>query len=453
MPAPREKSLRLGAIIETLRESLAAAGVAGLLLGVALGAASGRVPGPGLLRVEQSVLFSLTGTLLSAVMTIIGVVLSVLVLAQQLASQQYSPRAIRTALRDRRTRLALGGLFGYVGFMLGVIEAIDTAPDDPLGVSLGLAASVAAIALVAYLIQRVTNGFRSDQLVARISQDTHDAAARIVERDRQEGHLTREVLSTDDVPEDAVVVHAPSAGYLQDVGLDGLARDLHDVGARLRLQTGVGDFVGEGTGMGWAWPADVDHDRVEDIVASHLQLGPTRTTQREVGSGIQQLIDVALRALSPAINDPYTAVQAVNTTTDLLQDLAGQQQRWLVGVVDDEVVVTVPRPLVWDLVDHTVSSVRRVAGRYPDVLQALVMLLRAIAAVRPQDRERAEAHLDAIEAEADAAGLLDVDTEGVHLAVERARGELGRRDVDEPPHAQEPDVDEPTTGDRAQPDR
>lgn len=439
--------LRAGALVERLRESLAFACVTGLVVGMVLGVVLGGIDGPALISADTAQQFTVTSTVLSSVMTVIGVVLSVLVLAQQLASQQYSPRAIRTTLRDRPTLLAFGALFGYVGFMIGVLEGINDQIENPLGVAIGLFLSVGALGLVAYLIQHVTNGFRSDQLVARIAADTLAAVGRIAERDDTDQQRNARAHGLDDIPDGAMVLHASTSGYLQDVAVDSLAQSMADIGGVVRLGVGVGDFVGARTGLGWAWSKNgtgkLDTATIEDIVNDHLRFGSTRTTQREVGSGIQQLVDIAMKALSPAVNDPYTAVQAVNTVTFVLQRMAERRQDWLVGVVDDDLIVTIPRPLVWDFVDQTVSWIRPVAGRYPVVLRALVMLLRTVVATRPNDVERIRPHLQAIHDEAETAELLPIDLERVDKMVHLALQECGAHHADTPPESDESDPDGP----------
>lgn len=439
-------ALRRSALAEALRESLVTACVLGLVVGLLLGVWLGAVEGPGLVDLEPPDQLTLVVSLLTAVMTVVGVVLSILALNQQLASSQYSPRAIRTTLRDRPTRVALGVLFGYLGAMLGVVEGIGEAPPPPLGVVLSPLLTLIALGVVVYVIQHVTDGFRAGRLVRRIGDDTIAAVERIARRDDVDQQEQSRALGLDDVPDDALRIHAQRSGYLQDVAVDELSGALADAGLHVRLGIGVGDFVGARTGIGYAWAAEgsdePDHGEVEALVDRHCRFGATRTTEREVSSGVQQLVDIAIKALSPAVNDPYTAVQATHVLTDVCQRMAERRQDWLVGVVDDQLVLTVPRPLVWDLVDHTISSIRRVAGGYPEVLDALVLLLRTMAATRPREADRIEAHLDAILEEASTADLLPRDVAVVVDLVAWTREERAHHEEDAVPRTDEETPDE-----------
>jgi uncharacterized membrane protein len=427
-----DRRLRVGAVIEQLRESSAAASGVGLAVGVGVGLLLGQVGVGTVLAGDADRQFDVLTTLLQALVTVIGVVLSMMVVNQQLASQQYSPRAIRTVLRDTPTRASLAGLFGYIGFMVAAIAAFGPDIEDPLSVPVAMVASVGALGLVAYLVQHLSEGFRADRLVARIAVDAAEAVQRISDRDDTDApHLTT-VERLDELPPHATALRAWQSGYLQDAAVTALARDLRRAGVRVTLAVHMGGFVGAGATLGWWWPAaggtsgagrPSDED-VQALIDPHLQLGEVKTTQREISSSIQQLIDVGLRALAPAINDPETAVEALNALTDVLQSLAERDQDWLIGAVDDEVVVVIPRPLVTDLVDTAVASLRKVAAPFPTVLDALIMLLRSMVGTRPGLRELALVHLDHIAAEAEGADLLEVDLRVVHRSLAVARTEM-----------------------------
>ncbi|MFV0526897.1 MAG: DUF2254 family protein [Acidimicrobiales bacterium] len=395
--------------LDRVRTSLGAACTTGLVLGFGAGAVAVRVGGPSRLAVDTSHAFDLMATLLSAVITVVGVMLSVLAVAQQLASQQYSPRAIRTTMRDRPTRWSLAVLFGYVGWLLGVMEGLSPARASSLGVAGAMVGSGVALGVVAVMVQHVTSGFRAAELVSRISGSTIESLVTIDADDNARAARSAQIPAGADPPPEAVIVHAKRSGYVQGVDVDALAPMLDGRGLTVRFAAAIGDYVGARTGIGWVWSvtgsASPDAAAVEHHIDHCLLLGSERSNEQEIGGGVQQLIDVALKALSPAVNDPYTAVRAVYALTNVLQRLAERRQRWLTGVVAGRVVVTVPRPTLWDFTNHAVSSIRMAAGSHPIVLLALVTRLRTLAATRPADADLVVCHLGAIEAEAKQAGL------------------------------------------------
>lgn len=419
--------------VERLRESLTAVCSLGLLLGIGAGLGLGQLRGVGLVSGSQSDLLSVVTGLLSAILTVTGVVLSVLVVAQQLASQQYSPRAIRTALRDRSTRVALSGLFGYIGLLVGALMSLDEGDGGSVAVSAGVIGSGAALGLVVLLIQRVTDGLRSDRLVRRIAVDALDAVERIGARedDRAQeaagGGGSGRPLSEEDVPPDAHVLRASWTGYLQEVDLDALTDALVDAGALLLLEVPMGGFVATGVRIGWTWPAEVDVDAVRDALDRTLRVGAARTTEREIGSDLQQLVDIAIRALSPAINDPRTAVEAVDAATLVLQGLADRAEHPVLAQDGDRVVATIPRMLAWDGVAAVVDQVRPVAATFPTVIDALLLLLRGVAAMR-MELDRALAHLDHLQAQVDAADLIEVDRARTTRKIDDARDAILSRE-------------------------
>ncbi|MFV0259781.1 MAG: DUF2254 domain-containing protein [Acidimicrobiales bacterium] len=422
--------------LERVRTSLGAACTAGLVVGGLAGAVAVRVGGPSRLAVDAGHAFDLMTTLLSAVITVVGVVLSLLVVAQQLASQQYSPRAIRTTMRDRPTRLSLAILFAYIGWLLGVMEGLSPSRAGSLGVALAMVGSAVALGVVAFMVQHVTSGFRAAELVNRISGSIIESLVTIEADDDAREARSARIPTGPEPPAGAVIVHARRSGYVQGVDVDALAPALDRQGVTVRFAAAIGDYVGARTGIGWLWSSTgsgpVDAAAAEHRVDHCLLLGSERSNEQEIGGGVQQLIDVALKALSPAVNDPYTAVQAVYALTNVLQRLAERRQRWLTGAVDGRVVVTVPRPTLWDFTDHAVSSIRMAGAAHPIVLRALVTLLRTLAATRPADAELVVRHLEAIEAQAVRAGLLDVDRHRLSTLIADTRREIAERRPDEP---------------------
>lgn len=413
-----DAELRRGAVVEHLRESLGAAAAAGVIAGVVAGEVLGRLPGPRLIDADPATLTSLVGTVFAAALTVVGVTFSVLVVALQLASQQYSSRAIRTALRDRPTRLAIAALMAYLAYLVTLLSTLPVADDSPLGVPVAFVGAVLLLGMIAFLVQHLTNGLRADTIVMRIRDDTIAAARRVEERDADE-RVDAGRPTVPPVPADALEIDARVGGYLQDVNTDELVARLDGLGASVWFTVPLGAFVGAGTVLARCAPADVDVDAVATLVHHHTQLGGTPTTQRDISSGVQQLVDVALRAMSPAINDPRTAEQAIHQLTFVLCTLAGRQLEWLVTGGWSGSVLVIPRLRVWDLLDDAVDQIRPVAAGFPRVLEALAGLLDSVAAQRPQEASHIGPHLDALLLEAERAGGLDRDLARVRAAVTR----------------------------------
>ena len=145
---------------------------------------------------------------------------------------------------------------------------------------------------------------------------------------------------------EAVALLAPKSGYVQTVDVEDLADLATATGYCVQLVMFVGDYVTAGRSVGWCWSKSAADDPAEPDVLQrilrHVHIGFERTLQQDIRFGLRQMVDIALRALSPAINDPYTAIQVVHhvsaiqsvlasraLTDDVRRNSSGQVLVWL----------------------------------------------------------------------------------------------------------------------------
>jgi uncharacterized membrane protein len=196
------------------------------------------------------------------------------------------------------------------------------------------------------------------------------------------------------VPAEAVPVTARCSGYVQAVDLGYLARTFADRGVTVRLRPRVGEHVVAGTVLAWAWGAARADSPPPGEVASvalerGVRIGFERTLEQDPGFGFRQLCDTSCKALSPAVNDPYTAIQAIEHLAVLYADLAARP----VGdhVARDglgTVVLVVPARRFAEHLALGVGLLRRYGAGEPTVIAALLRLLTACAALSLEDSRR-----------------------------------------------------------------
>jgi uncharacterized membrane protein len=257
-------------------------------------------------------------TIAGATMGFIGIVFSITIIALQLASNQFSPRVLRGFLRNRLTKVTLGTFVSTLAYSLLLIRHLDasdvTVPDLALDVLFLLTA--ACIVLFVVFIDHVAHSIRAVNVIETIASETRHA----IERDR--APLTQPPLvdpSHDPFGDDGVDVRHRGAGaVLVHVDRERLASIAADGGVVVELLARPGDFV-RTQGVvarlhGLAAGGDAADVRVDDA----LDFDVERTMQDDLAFGLRQLVDVGLRALSPGINDPTTAVQALDRIHDLL---------------------------------------------------------------------------------------------------------------------------------------
>ncbi|MBS7456848.1 DUF2254 domain-containing protein [Coralloluteibacterium stylophorae] len=282
---------------------------------------------PILLAADADGARELMSTVAGSMITVAGVVFSITIVALVQASTQYTSRVLRNFMRDRRNQVVLGLFLGVFAYCLGVMRAITTNGDGGfvphLAVLAGEVLVLVAIAVLATFIHHVAASIQSGAVARSIANDTlHTIEA-----------MFPDALEGDDVAPggqgDAGLrwypVPAPGLGYIESVDLDRLldfAR-AHDV--VVRMERSVGDFASPDrpiASIGTAHAPDPDAMRG---LAQLFAIGSYRTIEQDVGFGIRQLVDVALKGLSPAINDTTTAVTSLDYLSVILRRLAGRR--------------------------------------------------------------------------------------------------------------------------------
>lgn len=368
----------------------------------------------------RSVLSELAG----ATITVTGLVFSLTVIALQMAASQFTPRVLRTFLADRRTQVVLGGLLASAVYDVMVLRTVRSTGDEVELFVPGLAVTVAllfagvAVGLLVFFLHHVTSQLRVDLVMGKIAAETRHQLRKLdAPRDRLPDRAPPEP------PPGARAVVAWRGGYVQTVDVDALADVARGHGVRLRLRPGMGEAVSGGTTLAWTWPAaegtvgrNHDHQELTRQVHAVLHLGPDRTESRDLTFGLQQLTDIAVKALSPSINDPTTARQAVEHLAAVLVGLADHPLGAdLVEDDDGQVRAAVPRPTFAAHVALCTGPIRRYGRDEPTVLRSLAALLADLA-------ERVADHADrsaAVAAELDRLATCVVEDPGEAAALAR----------------------------------
>jgi uncharacterized membrane protein len=342
---------------------------------------------PGTADDARNLLSMATGT----VVTVIALVLGLTVVALQLSSTQFSPRLLRSFLRDRPTQVVLSTFvatftYSVAGlYALGVSAGGRTDEFPRLAVSGAIALLFASLAMMVYFADHLAHSIQVDAIGKRVELDTV-----AVVNGRLGG--AEDVGSTR--PEWAVPLLASLSGYVQSARPELLLPLASRHGVHVRLTLWVGDHIVSGNVLAWMWTATPDEPKPDPVVfqralARTVQVGFERTQQQDAALGIRQLVDIACKALSPAVNDPYTAVQAIDHLSVIFRALA-------VRPLGDEVaadsagrgLVIVPGRRFGDYLATMCGLIRRYGCAEPTVSLALLGLLNNCAAVLADDPAR-----------------------------------------------------------------
>jgi uncharacterized membrane protein len=330
----------------------------------------------------RTLLFGITGT----VITIIALLLGLAVVALQLSSTQFSPRLLRNFLRDRPNQFVLSAFvatFAYSAaglYTVGVSGGNRTASFPRLAVSGAIVLLFASLGLLVFFADHLLHSIQVDAIMETVQRNTLAVI---------ENGLLAGGQDAPEAPAWAVPVTSRRSGYIQAVNPGGLLSQAARHGICLRLRLRVGEHVVAGTTLAWIWRASPDGPAPDPrafsrVLDTGVRIGFERTLEQDVAFGIRQLVDVACKALSPAVNDPYTAVQAVDHLSVIFCALARQPLGAYVAR-DDLGVVVIPARRFGDYLAVMCGLIRRYGAGEPTVANALLRLLGNCAAVAGDD--------------------------------------------------------------------
>jgi len=326
---------------------------------------------------------SVLSTVAASTITFAGLVFSITVLALQLASGQYSPRVLRTFLRDRTSKVTLGITIGTFTYSLLVLQSVRS--EDGAGgvfvpsvaVSASLVLAIVAVGAFIQYINHISQSIQVSRILDAVATETSDAIRRL--RDREPGAPPPPASAWVDE------VAADHDGVVVGVDEEALAELAASVPCELELVPAVGDPVVEGMPLLRA-TAPLSEERL-DGARREIELAPERTMQQDVAFGLRQLVDVAERALSPGVNDPTTAVQAIDRVHGALRRLATVPlgPRW-VADREHRPRVSVREPSWPELVSLGVDEIRRTGAGSLQVSRRLRAMLVDLSSVAPAHR-------------------------------------------------------------------
>ena len=317
----------------------------------------------------------------TSMITFTGLVFSITIVVLQLTSSQFSPRVLRTFLRDRQTQLSLGAFvatFVYAVMVLRTVDSSDGARFVPaVATTVGVVLLLVSVGVFVGYIHHIATAIQVSSLIRAVGDETRAAIDRRMPLDQPPPRpaAIRDAASRQ--------LDSPSLGIVTLVDEPALVSAAQRAGVVLVLRAGLGHFVPEGAPL-----FDVHGDGPLDdrAVTRCVQLRKDRTMEHDVAFGLRQLVDVAERALSPGINDPTTAVQALDELHDLLRRLA---TRALPDGIhrddDDRVRLVTPAPKFRDLLELALEEIEQYGKDSRQVQERIDELLTdVLAAARPE---------------------------------------------------------------------
>ncbi len=324
-------------------------------------------------------------TIAGATVSVAGLAFSVTVVALTLASSQLSPRVLRTFRERRLYQVTLAAFLGTFVYALLVLRTVRADPVFVPEVSIGLAIAlaVAAFGLFVAFIGDLVVSVQASTVIRRIAGDSHGAIGeRFPDGVGEEGAgVSAWERARQRSASAAARVYAPRAGFVVRVDGMRILTSACRADALVRQRAGVGDFVLTGGVLAEVHAADATRrDELAGELAGAFGLAEERTVEQDIAFSVRQLADVALKGLSPSINDPTTAENAMGSLADMLVRIvrAPQPSSLRLDTTGEPRLVTLV-PDVDDLVHLGFDQVRRNALDDATVAVRLLELLAEIA--------------------------------------------------------------------------
>jgi uncharacterized membrane protein len=333
----------------------------------------------------------LLATVASSMITVAGVVFSITIVALSLASSQYTSRVLRNFMGNRINQSVLGvfvGIFAYCLVVLRTIRGGETTFVPSLAVTVGLLLAFVGIVVLIYFIHHISSSIQASQILATVSGETRKSIAATFP---VEGGDDDEALQAQPAApgQGWHAIAADKTGYLQNFDARALVAFARERDSVLRMECRVGEFVIEGAPIASLLGAFAAGRRDAQELGADYAVGVQRTVEQDPAFGIRQIVDVALKALSPGINDPTTAVMSVDYLTAILMYLGNRriESRYR---DDGGVVRLLTRgPTYADMVADAFDQIRSHASGNATVLACLLMAIgRVIAQTAPAGRRR-----------------------------------------------------------------
>ncbi|HSM15380.1 MAG TPA: DUF2254 domain-containing protein [Gemmatimonadales bacterium] len=352
------------------------------------------------------------GIVAGSMITVAGVVFSMTLVALSLASSQLGPRLLRSFMRDSTTQVVLGTFIATFLYCLIVLRAIRHAEEvtfvPHLSVTLGVLLAVMSVGVFIYFIHHVSVSIQANEIAARIGKELIEGIDRLFPG--QIGPKAPRILTEppdagffEAFDKEARPVGAEADGYLQFIDAEALLALAMEEDLVVRLERRPGDYVVASCPLALVWPGSRVTDRVTDQVQSLFVLGHRRTSDQDLEFGVNQLVEIAVRALSPGLNDPFTAITCLDQLGSVLCRLATRTMpSHYRHDHQNQIRVIAPAPTFPEVTDAALSQIRQNSR---SSVAVTIRLLETIAVVsgfthRPEDRTTLVRHSEMIAREA-----------------------------------------------------
>ena len=269
---------------------------------------------------------AILGGIAASMMTVVSIVFAILLMTLTLASMQFSPRIIVSFTKDRVTQWTLGIFLGTFSYCIAALPAARSLPTPFAPVATVLGAMVLAgvcVALLLFFIHHISRAISVNHIVDRIAVETEAMIEEMMPWPRKLRGITAHDPVQSTIWETAVL--SDVSGYIRLIDTTRLVVLAKTYRVKLRVIRRVGHFVPAGIPLLMVSKNDRLSPEGSAEIRQAFDFGPSRTLQQDVEFGVLQIVDIALKAISPAVNDPSTAISCVDQLSRILIRFASRE--------------------------------------------------------------------------------------------------------------------------------
>lgn len=327
-------------------------------------------------------------TILASISTMASLVFSITMVVLTLAAGQFGPRLVRNFMGRLQTQLVLGTFVMTIIYALLLLSSI--APDEGLtpylSVTLAIALAVLCVALLVFYIHQLARSIMSETLIEAVGRELDKGVRALPVLGDQ---ASPEEALPDDFRQKAALFGVKTFGYVQAIEIRRIVEAARKADVVVGLYLRAGDFAIENGQAFGIYPAERATPELADLVTRSITLGAHRTPVQDLEFSIRHLVEIAVRALSPGINDPYTAVSAIHRLSAPWPSLMGRCVPS--GVFHDNeglLRVVCPGSTYAALLNASFSQIRQAGSEKPLILIHLLKALKAMAPCTRTDEQR-----------------------------------------------------------------
>jgi len=334
-------------------------------------------------------------TIAGSMMTVVGVTFSMVLMTLALASSQYTSRILRNFMSDRVTQIVLGVFAGIFIYCLIVLRTIRGGEDGVfvpgLAVSFSVVLAMSGIGILIFFIHHIAASIQASNIIASVADETMLVVDRLFPEKLGDGWVDEEEANATPPPLPEHIwkaVPAKSNGYIQSMDNAALLRLACENKTILRMEQAIGEFVVQGAALASLALEKPPEKEIITALQAAYTIDRHRTVKQDSAFGIRQIVDMALKALSPGINDTTTAVMCVDYLSAILARLASRPIPPSHRYEEGELRVIAKGPSFESLLSDAFDQIRRNANGNVTIFLRILEALQILAGLPTGPRRR-----------------------------------------------------------------